>query len=73
MVGGGSLPGQTLPTFLVALIPPSPEKLASLLRAREPAVLARIEEGRVLLDPRTVQPDERSVLMGILRSCWESL
>jgi len=72
-VGGGSLPGQTLPTTLVALRPPSAEKLASRLRAGEPAVIARIEEGHLLLDPRTVQPDEHTTLLDSVRNCWERL
>jgi len=72
-VGGGSLPGQTLPTSLVSLRPESAEKLASLLRGHEPAVVARIEDGRVRLDPRTVQSSERALLMEALRGCWDLL
>jgi len=58
-IGGGSLPGRTLPTFLVAVRPAgSPDRLAELLRIGNPHVIARIADGAVLLDPRTV-PEER--------------
>lgn len=70
-VGGGSLPGQTLQTYVVALRPPSADRLASALRDGEPPVVARIEEGQVLLDPRTVQPDEQSALISAVGRGWE--
>lgn len=62
-VGGGSLPGETLPTRLVALQPPSPNRLAHRLRTGEPAVVGRIEGGRFLLDPRTVLAGEEDELL----------
>jgi L-seryl-tRNA(Ser) seleniumtransferase len=62
-VGGGSLPGQTLPTYLLALAVPSPQEVARRLRMGEPAVVGRIEEGRYLLDPRTVLPEEDEALL----------
>lgn len=62
-VGGGSLPGQTLPTYLLALTVPSPQELARRLRLGEPAVVGRIEEGKYLLDPRTVLPEEDEALL----------
>ncbi|MFQ5885870.1 MAG: L-seryl-tRNA(Sec) selenium transferase [Anaerolineae bacterium] len=65
-VGGGSLPGQTLPTYLLALTVPSPQELARRLRMGEPAVVGRIEEGRYLLDPRTVLPEEDEALLKAL-------
>ena len=54
-VGGGSLPGETLPTRALALTGASPDALQTELRAH--GVIARINEGRVLLDPRTVLDD----------------
>ncbi len=62
-VGGGSLPGETLPTRLVALREPSPERLARSLRRANPPVIARVEDERLVLDPRTVQPDEEETLL----------
>jgi L-seryl-tRNA(Ser) seleniumtransferase len=55
-VGGGSFPGAVLPTTLVALDPGplGPDGLALRLRLGEPAVVTRVSEGRVLLDPRTL-------------------
>lgn len=58
-VGGGSLPGETLPSFGLALDArpaASANRLLAALRAGEPAVLGRIEGGRVVLDLRTVDP-----------------
>ncbi|MFH1559955.1 MAG: L-seryl-tRNA(Sec) selenium transferase [Chloroflexota bacterium] len=70
-VGGGSLPTETLPTWLVALtaddIPGGAQGLARRLRQAEPPVITRIEEDRILVDPRTVLPDEEDALLGSLR------
>ena len=65
-VGGGSLPGATLPTWLLALEVEQPDAFLAALRAAEPPVIARIAEGRVLLDPRTVLPDEEGALLAAL-------
>ena len=63
-VGGGSFPGAVLPTILVALDagPLGPDGLALRLRVGEPAVVARIGGGRVLLDPRTLPEDAYSLI-----------
>jgi L-seryl-tRNA(Ser) seleniumtransferase len=64
-VGGGSLPGERLPTTALA-ITPRPGRAADLLRRlreHEPPVIGRIEQERVLLDPRTVLPDEDDALL----------
>lgn len=62
-VGGGSLPGETLPTWVMALTISSPDRFAAALRTGDPAVVPRIEEGRVLFDPRTVLPEEDKALV----------
>jgi L-seryl-tRNA(Ser) seleniumtransferase len=49
-VGGGALPLAELPSAAAALPDPRPDDLAARLRLGEPAVAARIHEGRVLLD-----------------------
>jgi L-seryl-tRNA(Ser) seleniumtransferase len=56
LVGGGSAPTSTLPTFLLAITCDalSADELATRLRLGKPAIVARVEEGRVLLDLRTV-------------------
>jgi L-seryl-tRNA(Ser) seleniumtransferase len=64
-VGGGSLPGETLPTWLVALAAgegAGPDAIAERLRAGEPPVVARIEDGRLVLDPRTVLREQETDL-----------
>lgn len=62
-VGGGSLPGETLPTALLALQTQSPDQLAARLRTHEPPIIGRIEENRLVLDPRTVRPWEEETLL----------
>ena len=59
-VGGGALPLLDLPGSAVAVAPgpAGADALAVALRAGDPPVVARIEDGRVLLDPRTLAPDE---------------
>jgi L-seryl-tRNA(Ser) seleniumtransferase len=61
-VGGGSLPGETLPTTLLALdaahIPLPLEELAKRLRLRRTPLIARIHHDTLLLDPRTVLPEQ---------------
>ncbi|MGZ4855415.1 MAG: L-seryl-tRNA(Sec) selenium transferase, partial [Candidatus Angelobacter sp.] len=56
LVGGGSAPTSTLPTFLLAITADdfSADELAARLRHNDPPIVARVEEGRVLLDLRTV-------------------
>jgi L-seryl-tRNA(Ser) seleniumtransferase len=56
-VGGGSLPGETLPSWGLGLIGRSADRLLAALRTGEPAVVGRIEDGRVVLDLRTVPPE----------------
>ena len=55
-IGGGSLPGETLPSFGLALAARSANRLLAALRGADPAVVGRIEGGRVVLDLRTVEP-----------------
>jgi L-seryl-tRNA(Ser) seleniumtransferase len=67
-IGGGSLPDVTLPTRALALPGPDPDALAAALRRADPPVVGRIEEGLVLLDPRTVGPGEDAALVGSVRA-----
>ncbi len=57
-IGGGSLPGETLPSSALAIAGPGVDALLTALRAGEPAVMGRVAGGRVLLDLRTVDPGE---------------
>ena len=69
-VGGGSAPGLELPTWLVAIEKRglTPDALETRLRGLTPPVIARIEKDQVLLDLRTVLPDQDSALGAALRS-----
>jgi L-seryl-tRNA(Ser) seleniumtransferase len=61
--GGGSLPGETLPTCLAAIVVESPDALAARLRENEPPVIARIDNDLLCLDPRTVLPAQEQTLL----------
>lgn len=67
-IGGGSAPGSTLPTRLIALSHPTipAAELEATLRSGQPPVIARIEHDRVLLDLRTVLPEQDQVLVTVL-------
>jgi L-seryl-tRNA(Ser) seleniumtransferase len=65
-VGGGTLPGETLPTWLLALPSPDPAALLATLRRAPTPVVARIEDGAVVLDPRTVLDGEEGALLEAL-------
>ncbi len=62
-IGGGSLPGSSLPTKLVAIESEDAEQLAARLRQADYAVIGRIQDRRLLLDPRTVLPQQAQVLL----------
>jgi len=70
-VGAGSIPGSTLPTKLVAIKPETKQKLTAIvrkLRSNVPHVVGRIEKDTLLLDPRTVAPNEDSALIVAIRN-----
>jgi L-seryl-tRNA(Ser) seleniumtransferase len=62
-VGGGSLPGERLPTRLVAIHVDRPDEFLARLRHSRPPIIARVEEDRVLVDPRTVLPQQEGALL----------
>jgi len=70
VIGGGAAPSVVLPTRVIALthIDLSADELNARLRASTPPVIARVEEGRVLLDLRTVFPEQDAVLVETLSS-----
>ncbi|MEJ2411983.1 MAG: L-seryl-tRNA(Sec) selenium transferase, partial [Anaerolineales bacterium] len=70
MVGGGSLPGETLPTWVLSVEADHPNRLMEILRKNEPAVVGRVENERVLFDPRTVFPEEDSIFIKALQKAW---
>ena len=63
MVGGGSLPEQSLPTYLLAIQVSNPTRFTEKLRKEVPPVISRIDDDRVLFDPRTVLPNQDGTLV----------
>ncbi len=77
-IGGGSLPGETLPTALCA-IPASGATdgmdlalLARNLRLGDPPVVARVARDQALFDPRTVAPDQDGSLIAAISRAWRA-
>ena len=68
ILGGGAAPSSVLPTRLLALTCEglSADELSARLRGSEPPVIARVEEGRVLLDLRTVFPGQDAAVVAAL-------
>lgn len=62
-VGGGSLPGETLPTWLLAFPGMPANNLMARLRAQPFPIIARIQDDMVVLDPRTVLPGQEAMLL----------
>jgi len=69
-IGGGAGPNATLPTTLLALSNSdrSAQELEALLRGASPPIIARISEQKVLVDLRTVSPDDQPHLVEVLNS-----
>jgi L-seryl-tRNA(Ser) seleniumtransferase len=72
-VGGGSLPGETLPTRLLALPDVPADRMAVRLRAGQPPVVARIVDDALCLDPRTVLPEQDDLLLAAILAAREGL
>ena len=68
-VGGGSLPGTSLPSRLVAIHHTDLEQLATRLRQEKIPVIGRIQDGRFLIDPRTILPEQVEILLQSLVNC----
>jgi L-seryl-tRNA(Ser) seleniumtransferase len=77
LIGGGSLPGATLPTRLVAIgdrkNPALAQQITRSLRLQEPPIVGRISESILLLDPRTVPPGEDETVIKGLKEAVKSL
>jgi L-seryl-tRNA(Ser) seleniumtransferase len=67
-IGGGSAPGSTLPTKLVAIEHSSAQQTERWLRERDVPIIARIDNDRVVLDLRTVDPDDDRILAAAFQS-----
>ena len=67
-VGGGSLPGETLPTFLFTISSSNPNRLINRLRHSSPPIIARVQDDRLALDPRSVLPEQDPLLLAALQN-----
>jgi L-seryl-tRNA(Ser) seleniumtransferase len=74
VIGGGAAPSSTLPTRLLALSAgrKSVDSLMAHLRSQEPPIIARVQDGRVLIDLRTVFPEQDAVIIAALQSVGRS-
>jgi L-seryl-tRNA(Ser) seleniumtransferase len=72
MIGGGSLPGETLPTWVWAVDVNRPQSLMEKLRSNQPAIIARVENDQVVLDPRTVRPDLDHQFTAAFSEVWSN-
>jgi L-seryl-tRNA(Ser) seleniumtransferase len=68
VIGGGAAPSAVLPTRLLAVTARglTPDELAARLRLSSPPIIARVEDGRVLLDLRTVFPEQDAAVIRAL-------
>ena len=76
-IGGGSLPGETMPTSLLAIdastTPGGANALAASMRRCSPPIVGRIEDERVLLDPRTVPPPlDEALVRGVSQALTDT-
>jgi len=70
-IGGGSLPGQTLPTKLIIIKPPCPvEVFSKELRSFSPPLLGRKEKAFFILDPRCIDPSSDNLVIKIIKSVY---
>ena len=73
-IGGGSLPGQTLPTKLIIIKPPCPVEIFSKeLRLFSPPLLGRKEKEFFILDPRCIDPSSDNLVIKIITSVYFKL
>ena len=68
-VGGGSLPGTDMPTKLVSIKHEAVDELAKALRLCQFSLIGRIQDGRFLLDPRTVLRNQTENLLQSVKDC----
>jgi L-seryl-tRNA(Ser) seleniumtransferase len=73
-IGGGSLPGQTLPTKLIVIKPPcSVEIFSKELRLFSPPLLGRKEKEYFILDPRCIDPSSDNLVIKIITSVYSKM
>ena len=67
-IGGGSMPDETLPTFVLSLKVKNPDKFLKIARGLNNPIIARIENELILLDPRTVFSSQEDQLIEGIKS-----
>ena len=67
-VGGGSMPGESFPSYVLSLNVKSPDKFLKKLRGQKPPVIARTEDDKILFDPHTVLLEQDYSLLSVLHS-----
>ena len=71
IIGGGSLPGEVLPTWLLVIdgntIRGGAAYLSHALRTGDTPVIGRIDNNKILLDPRTILPEDESVFKDMVK------
>ena len=72
MVGGGSLPGESLPTYLFSIKINRAAQLLKKLRQQPVPIIARIESDRVVFDPRTVFSSQENIFISEMKSVFNS-
>lgn len=70
--GGGALPELTLPSCAISIATSDAHRLAKRLRLGEPSVFSRVQDGKVLIDLRTVLPEDDAVLLNCILSATQS-
>jgi L-seryl-tRNA(Ser) seleniumtransferase len=73
MVGGGSLPEEQLPTHLLSVSVNQPDLVMRTLRELPVPLIARIEDGKILFDPRTILPEQEVVFLKQMQHVFSSL
>lgn len=73
LCGGGSCPTETLPSFGISIETEDAEAYLAALRRQETPIVARISEGRVLFDMRTVHEEEMPALQKGILCAWEEM
>lgn len=72
-VGGGSLPGESFATWVLSIPVKSPDKVLSSLRKNAPPIIARTQDAKVILDPRTVLLEQDEHLISGLIAAFENI
>lgn len=67
--GGGALPDLSVPSWAIAITAGNADHVGRQLRLGQPAVFSRVQNGRVLIDLRTVQPADEAALLRCLLAC----